>query len=82
MSKNIIVTGCSRGVGLEICRVLLDNATTYMVLLVAIPMNSRLWKQSALITSSSRVLTLLIVKTYAIMSSKTFVATRYRLTVM
>ena len=32
-----------------------------MVLLVAIPMNSRLWKQSALITSSSRVLTLLIV---------------------
>ena len=80
MSKNIIVTGCSRGVGLEMSYS--NKATTYMVLLVAIPMNSRLWKQSALITSSSRVLTLLIVKTYAIMSSKTFVATRYRLTVM
>lgn len=28
MSKNIIVTGCSRGVGLEICRVLLEQGNT------------------------------------------------------
>ena len=28
MSKNIIVTGCSRGVGLEICKVLLEQGNT------------------------------------------------------
>ena len=28
MSKNILVTGCSRGVGLEICRVLLREGNT------------------------------------------------------
>ena len=34
---NVIVTGCSRGVGLEICRVLLEH----MVLQEAIPTNLR-----------------------------------------
>ena len=28
MSKNILVTGCSRGVGLEVCRVLLKEGNT------------------------------------------------------
>ena len=41
---NILVTGCSRGVGLEICRVLLEQGNTvYGVArrVAAIPMNLR-----------------------------------------
>lgn len=82
MSKNIIVTGCSRGVGLEICRVLLEQGNNVYGIARSYTDEFKALEAECLITSSSRVLTLLIVKTYAIMSSKTFVATRYRLTVM
>ena len=61
---NILVTGCSRGVGLEICRVLLEQGNTVYGV-ARIPMNLRNLKSNTQVVSSSSVLTFLIAKVYA-----------------
>ena len=58
---NILVTGCSRGVGLEICRVLLEQGNT--VYGVARSYTDEFKELE--VDSSSSVLTLPIAKVYA-----------------
>lgn len=55
MSKNIIVTGCSRGVGLEICKVLLEQGNTVYGIAVVVQMSSRHYRRSMQIISFLRV---------------------------
>ena len=63
---NIIVTGCSRGVGLEICR----------VLPVAVPMNLRHCSPNTGVNFFLRALTFRIVKMSGRMYSKIIAETR------
>lgn len=52
---NYLVTGCSRGVGLEICRVLLEQGHTVYGVAVLIRMSLKSWSQSLTINFSLKV---------------------------
>lgn len=82
MSKNIIVTGCSRGVGLEICRVLLEQGNNVYGIARSYTDEFKALEAECPDHVFFKSVDLADCETYAIMSSKAFVATRYRLTVM